>query len=629
MKRLQKQIFMLAAVLLTLAGCSPSDALEEALSMSGDNRQRLESALERVAGDSLKRRAMEYLIVNSQYRAERTGKDLERFKTALKNSGTMPFDKSEWQSKDLASGSLPPDVTRLSDTLLLDNVNLAVDVWRSRPWHDRYSEEDFFNYVLPYRIADEPLENWRRAYLDRYAGAFDSICSGVEDPLKAARLMLAHVKSEGIADMPEMNAPHLGAFHLFNSRRGYCRDHCDLAIYVLRSLGIPVATDMYENSPSYNSRHFWTAAIGPDHTVAEFNISEPEYSWGSDMFLRVKGKVYREMFAPRASLVDGTLSDKVHPFFRNPFLKDVSDEYGFECAVKFDDIDEGTERAYLSFYDGRKYVPVAMAEINEGSAEFENFEPNLICFPTVYNTGDRTMYPMSFPMLSGERWHVFAPDTLQTDTVRIWRKYPMRRTRRFLNNAIWMKFRAYKAPDTRKVFEYEVLPPLDINVVKVPIPGGVNLRYLSLNSYEKHSFELSELMAFSEGGIVKPVSATDLHSGADVSEKAVPVITDDKWDTFYSAEKGGGVMLDFGREIRADSLMMIPRTDDNFVHPGDEYELFYHAGKEGWKSLGRKTAKASFIDYSVPRNAVLWLKNHTRGKEERPFYFEEGIQIFP
>ena len=42
-----------------------------------------------------------------------------------------------------------------------------------------------------------------------------------------------------------------------------------------------------------------------------------------------------------------------------------------------------------------------------------------------------------------------------------------------------------------------------------------------------------------------------------------------------------------------------------------------------WCSLGRKTAGHDTLVYvEVPKNALLWLHNHTQGKEERIFTYE-------
>ena len=74
----------------------------------------------------------------------------------------------------------------------------------------------------------------------------------------------------------------------------------------------------------------------------------------------------------------------------------------------------------------------------------------------------------------------------------------------------------------------------------------------------------------------------------------------------------------------------MPRNDDNFIHLGDTYELYYYDKHRKWKSLGRQTAKEMTIYYdNVPEGALLILRNHTRGRQERCFYMKNGEQIFP
>lgn len=48
----------------------------------------------------------------------------------------------------------------------------------------------------------------------------------------------------------------------------------------------------------------------------------------------------------------------------------------------------------------------------------------------------------------------------------------------------------------------------------------------------------------------------------------------------------------------------------------------------GW-SLGRKTAvEAQLVYENVPVNALLWLTNLSRGRDEQVFYIEDGEQVF-
>lgn len=88
--------------------------------------------------------------------------------------------------------------------------------------------------------------------------------------------MANYLKEEGFTNHTDFNLPHLGAIVLLENRVGYCRDNCDIATYVMRSLGIPITMDFYEMSPSYNSRHFWSALIDTTGLVVPFNYIERE-----------------------------------------------------------------------------------------------------------------------------------------------------------------------------------------------------------------------------------------------------------------------------------------------------------------------------------------------------------------
>jgi len=52
--------------------------------------------------------------------------------------------------------------------------------------------------------------------------------------------------------------------------------------------------------------------------------------------------------------------------------------------------------------------------------------------------------------------------------------------------------------------------------------------------------------------------------------------------------------------------------------------------KVWWISLGKQIGTKSqvLIYKNVPSNALFWLRNHTRGKEERIFTYENGKQVW-
>ena len=92
-------------------------------------------------------------------------------------------------------------------------------------------------------------------------------------------------------------------------------------------------------------------------------------------------------------------------------------------------------------------------------------------------------------------------------------------------------------------------------------------------------------------------------------------------------DPGYSLGYDLGEATVLDSIVFFPWNDDNFVLPGHTYELFYYDG--GWVSLGKQDSEDWQLVYEdVPTHALLYLRDHTAGKEERPFTYEQGRQVW-
>ena len=69
------------------------------------------------------------------------------------------------------------------------------------------------------------------------------------------------------------------------------------------------------------------------------------------------------------------------------------------------------------------------------------------------------------------------------------------------------------------------------------------------------------------------------------------------------------------------------KDDDNNVRIGDTYELFYW--DMDWVSLGKQIADDfSLTFHHVPQNALLLLRNLTRGTDERIFLYKDAKQLW-
>ena len=89
----------------------------------------------------------------------------------------------------------------------------------------------------------------------------------------------------------------------------------------------------------------------------------------------------------------------------------------------------------------------------------------------------------------------------------------------------------------------------------------------------------------------------------------------------------GWTGLDLGEPMQVDRIVYTPANRDNYIRPDDMFELSYCDGD--WKSAGKiKATTDSLVYRNVPRNAVLLLRNLTRGVQERIFVYENGRQAW-
>ena len=72
---------------------------------------------------------------------------------------------------------------------------------------------------------------------------------------------------------------------------------------------------------------------------------------------------------------------------------------------------------------------------------------------------------------------------------------------------------------------------------------------------------------------------------------------------------GNWVGMDMGKPADIRYASVSPRSDDNDICPGNEYELFCFDGQK-WYSLGYQRAEKNVLHYDdIPLNTLLWLRN--------------------
>ncbi|MDR2774343.1 MAG: transglutaminase-like domain-containing protein [Tannerella sp.] len=294
----KKLIYLIAAAIL-LTGCnSYSPEIEEVLKQSGKNRSQLEKVLKhysRNPADSLKLRAAEFLIINmpDKYSIEYS----VPFENLMAYYIRMNGVESQ-RDVDMAYGSLEPvikyDVKYITAGYLIENIELAFRVWEEQPWGRDVPFDIFCEEILPYRIANEPLENWRAKVLAIYAKLNSSLKAqpGITSVEACARVNSQLPRLSLSTDVPDMNYSMI-----MTATRGMCNEMAILAIFTMRALGIPVTKDYILKWPGKDVGHSWNSVYDGHGNHTAFMGTESNPGEADIGHILPKSKIYRQTFA--------------------------------------------------------------------------------------------------------------------------------------------------------------------------------------------------------------------------------------------------------------------------------------------------------------------------------------------
>ena len=614
-------VLLLGAVLTCLAACTRNDGLERTWERAGKNRVELEKVLRHYAEDSRKRRAALFLLERMADCYSWIGGDIDTLKR-LKQLSALP-EREVWADSVRKVRSSVPSLprTRVYDAqvitadFLIRHIDHAFAVWDSRPWSEHYPLEEFLRHVLPYRLGDEPLEEWREAYYRCFAARVDSVYSG-SDVVRKVQAVETVFNSDGFR-WNELfpSLPHLGAGYLLRYRLGSCRESCDFTLYLLRALGIPSVTDHYTVSPHTSGMHWWNAVRDTTGILVPFWLAESMVGRGMDDE-RPKGKVFRSGFGGQTY--------------------DVTSEYfGSNVAWVRTGSDIRAGHILLCVFSCGRLVPVGQGEVRRDWVAFHDLEPGIRFFPMYRHPSGNLRfagYPFHVDSLGRTVLHV--PDWRNPTRALLRRKYAFHhhlkeRGLRMAGNRVIGSFRRdFRFSDTLFTFPHTLKTNRHVMVSASDRP----VRYVRWDAVpSRFNVSVAEI-AFHEYGTGRKLPFRLIDPPAPAYGHGAACMTDGDVLTTYQARVAGPqtLVFDLGGSHRLSDMLYIPHNDGNYIEPGDTYELFYQDGIGGWKSLGRKTATADSLVYdSVPGNAVFWLRDLTKGREEQQFVLDgRGEQSF-
>ncbi|WP_128546095.1 transglutaminase-like domain-containing protein [Larkinella soli] len=373
-------LLLFVSLLPGFQACRPSELKEQVKDVIRSHyKENLLEELQahyRAPQDSLKRKSAEFLV--GQMDELRTG---------------------DTRAEDL--GSVEADY-------LIRNIDLAFQTAGERLRTGRLRFDDFCEYVLPYRMASEPLTDWRGQGLSRYATLLTTYENSEKRNVDISDSVNNDIRRDfkyGTATKP---AQLLAWEELMKQKTGNCWAMTMLVNYPLRSLGIPVTTDFVSRWSNNNGvGHAWNALqTGPGRWIpfmgCEIDVTDPLSfdPFGIYHEQRLPAKIYRSTFSRNPEALVRQVED--HALIPDDLTFeryiDVTDQYLPTSTVAVPLPGTGQpEIAYLATFSSGSWEPVYWAKPAGNRLTFPKMARSILYLPCTYQR-DKGVSPIGNPL---------------------------------------------------------------------------------------------------------------------------------------------------------------------------------------------------------------------------------------
>lgn len=493
-----------------------------------------------------------------------------------------------------------------------------------------YSFDQFIEYILPYRIADEPLEfYWKEDCRKRYIPNSDT------DIIAAAKSINEQVKLELSPD----NYGDLPKSYSFLTYNGYgkCNDRSTLLVMALRANGIPAAYEFVPYWGSSNNGHSFVSVILPDGKI--YPLQNTNKITNDSYISRKTPKIYRRMY--KLQLREEAIVDLPELFKYND-IADVTELHGIGSRdVQISrNLTDKTSVYYLSVFSPAGWIPLAASSstnfsyvgtgtntMQDKTKEALDLGDGIVYLPIQWTNDD--IIPVGAPLIvSDHSVVVISTDSSQSERVVLKRKYPL--NLRIVDFAKLMVMGIFEGAnkadfsDAENLYTITDIPKSKMQVIEISTEKSFRyVRYIR----PKGTFSIAEFSLYHSNG--EPLPFLPIACEAIREDPTMVNVFDRNPLTYYQVAGGVDMWVgaDLGKPVKISKIGFAPRNDDNAVVSTDTYELFYW--QDGWISLGKKQPDGDSVVYdNVPIKALLWLRDLTKGREERPFTYENGKQIW-
>jgi hypothetical protein len=389
---------------LAPAGSPWPAEVERALERAGANRPELERVLEhcRRDADPEKLRAAEFLVANMEGHGYVVN---AFFDEAGNEAGFDALAYPDFAHADAAFRALEAsrgplhyarkafvaDLEAITAAYLIEDIDLAFEAWRGRPWASAVSFEAFCEHILPYRGSNEPIEPWRAACTARLAGPVAALADP-RDAAAAAQLVRREAQRwVGFDSLYYLHPTDQGYAEMCATRRGRCEDTSNMLLYAFRASAVVAAQDYTPWWADRDNNHAWEVLLD-------------EQGRGRSGLAHRAAKVYRKTYSIQPDSLGFARheGESVPRWLEGLNYRDVTAEYmeTTDVTVRLAAAaPEGARFAYLCVFNAGEWRPICWARIEDGQAHFARMGRRIAYLPAYFVDG--AVVPAAPPFLLG------------------------------------------------------------------------------------------------------------------------------------------------------------------------------------------------------------------------------------
>ncbi|MCK5125452.1 MAG: transglutaminase domain-containing protein [candidate division Zixibacteria bacterium] len=399
-------LFRITIIVLTLcviAGCAGNnypDNVNNSLKAAGDNKAELEQVIThyQTTGDSLKLEAAYFLIGNMEEHCYVTYRLFDTSDATVEfdpmsfpdyKALLVAIDSIESDRGELDYGKLDKimDVEVIKADFLINHIDLAFRAWKDKPWAKNLTFKNFCRYVLPYRGSNEPLEDWRSYFMEKYNDIDDKLDDD-KDPVNVASVINDDVRAWfGFDERYYFHPTDQGLSEMLDSKLGRCEDMTNITIFALRANGLAVTSDYTPHWANTGNNHAWNAILTEDGTVIPFMGAEANP--GHYRLHNKAAKVYRKTYdqQPDNLVFQPNKQEKMPRWLAGKYYIDVTNDYMDAIDAVIDvteSIPDSIDIAYICVFNSGKFRPINWGRIEDGKVTFADMGTGILYIAATY-----------------------------------------------------------------------------------------------------------------------------------------------------------------------------------------------------------------------------------------------------